>query len=87
MSYHVDQNGPEEFKQRFAQDPLSFLEFENEVIFSVEPAEMDEIRLSLAAKKFAELKDSIGMHYNPLTKDYRLGNGLDVNYLMHFQHD
>ena len=30
------------------------------------------------------LQDSIGMHYNPLTKDYWLGEGLDVNYMMHF---
>jgi 2-polyprenyl-6-hydroxyphenyl methylase/3-demethylubiquinone-9 3-methyltransferase len=33
------------------------------------------------------LKDSIGMHYNPLTKNYWLGDGLDVNYLMYFQRD
>lgn len=33
------------------------------------------------------LKDSIGMHYNPLTKNYWLGEGLDVNYMMYFQHD
>lgn len=33
------------------------------------------------------LKDSIGMHYNPLTKDYSLGPNLDVNYLMYFQRD
>lgn len=33
------------------------------------------------------LIDSIGMHYNPLTKNYRLGEGLDVNYLMYFQRD
>ena len=32
-----------------------------------------------------ELQDSIGMHYNPLTQEYRLGPGLDVNYLMHFK--
>jgi len=33
------------------------------------------------------LKDSIGMHYNPITKDYSLGQNLDVNYLMYFQRD
>ena len=33
------------------------------------------------------LRDSIGMHYNPLTKDYSLGDNLDVNYLMVFQRD
>ncbi len=33
------------------------------------------------------LRDSIGMHYNPITKEYSLGDGLDVNYLMYFQRD
>lgn len=32
-------------------------------------------------------RDSIGMHYNPITKEYSLGDGLDVNYLMYFQRD
>ncbi len=32
-----------------------------------------------------ELSGSIGMHYNPLTREYSLGDGLDVNYLMHFR--
>ncbi len=31
--------------------------------------------------------NSIGMHYNPLTKEYSLGENLDVNYLMYFQRD
>lgn len=31
------------------------------------------------------LEDSIGMHYNPLTREYSLGPGLDVNYLMAFR--
>lgn len=30
-----------------------------------------------------EIDTFIGMHYNPLTKVYRLGPGLDVNYLAH----
>ncbi|MGX5173777.1 bifunctional 2-polyprenyl-6-hydroxyphenol methylase/3-demethylubiquinol 3-O-methyltransferase UbiG [Aliikangiella sp. IMCC44653] len=29
--------------------------------------------------------DLIGMHYNPITKAYRLGAGVDVNYIMHSQ--
>lgn len=33
------------------------------------------------------LRDSIGMHYNPLSKEYSLGENLDVNYLMYFQRD
>lgn len=31
------------------------------------------------------LGSSIGMHYNPLTREYSLGPNLDVNYLMHFR--
>lgn len=31
-----------------------------------------------------ELRNIIGMHYNPLTKIYKLDKGVDVNYLMHF---
>jgi len=31
------------------------------------------------------LRDLTGMHYNPLTKHYSLGPGVDVNYLMHVQ--
>ncbi len=32
-----------------------------------------------------ELRESIGMHYNPFTRDYSLGGSLDVNYLMYFR--
>lgn len=32
-----------------------------------------------------ELRASIGMHYNPFTRDYSLGPDLSVNYLMHFR--
>lgn len=32
-----------------------------------------------------ELRDSIGMHYNPILRQYSLGPNVDVNYLMHFQ--
>ncbi len=32
-----------------------------------------------------ELRASIGMHYNPVTREYSLGSNLDVNYLMYFQ--
>ena len=31
------------------------------------------------------LKSSIGMHYNPFTREYSLGPGLSVNYLMYFR--
>lgn len=32
-----------------------------------------------------DLEGSIGMHYNPVTREYSLGANLDVNYLMHFR--
>lgn len=32
-----------------------------------------------------ELRSSIGMHYNPLTKTYWLAPNVDVNYLMYFR--
>ena len=32
-----------------------------------------------------ELIDSIGIHYNPVTKNYSLGRNLDVNYIMCFK--
>ena len=32
-------------------------------------------------------RDSIGLHYNPLTKEYSLGKNVDVNYMMQFQRD
>lgn len=32
-----------------------------------------------------KVEDLIGMHYNPLTKHYRLAPGLDVNYLAHLR--
>lgn len=31
------------------------------------------------------LRGSIGLHYNPLTRDYSLGPNIDVNYMMHFR--
>ncbi len=32
-------------------------------------------------------RDSIGMHYNPLSKEYSLGENVDVNYLMYFRRE
>ncbi|ROS05140.1 3-demethylubiquinone-9 3-methyltransferase [Sinobacterium caligoides] len=30
-----------------------------------------------------ELVDMIGLHYNPITKSYKLADGVDVNYMIH----
>lgn len=47
----------------------------------IRPSELDE----WSRRAGLELKASIGMHYNPLTREYSLGPGLDVNYLMHYR--
>jgi 2-polyprenyl-6-hydroxyphenyl methylase/3-demethylubiquinone-9 3-methyltransferase len=47
----------------------------------IRPSELE----SWAREAGLELRRSIGMHYNPLTKEYSLGPGLDVNYLMYFR--
>jgi len=47
----------------------------------IKPAELDNWsrEAGLATKRM------IGMHYNPFTKQYKLDQGVDVNYLMHTQ--
>ncbi len=47
----------------------------------IRPSELE----SWARAASLTLHSSIGMHYNPLTKEYSLGSNLDVNYLMHFR--
>lgn len=47
----------------------------------IRPSELEE----WARVAGLELRASTGMHYNPLSKDYSLGPGLEVNYLMHFE--
>lgn len=47
----------------------------------IRPSELE----SWARDAGLQLKASIGMLYNPLTKEYSLGPNLDVNYLMYFQ--
>ena len=37
------------------------------------------------AQRILLLRSSIGMQYNPLTREYSLGPNVDVNYLMYFQ--
>ncbi|MFQ6004321.1 MAG: bifunctional 2-polyprenyl-6-hydroxyphenol methylase/3-demethylubiquinol 3-O-methyltransferase UbiG [Woeseia sp.] len=47
----------------------------------IRPSELD----NWARHAGLELLGSIGLHYNPLTREYSLGEDLDVNYLMHFR--
>lgn len=47
----------------------------------IRPSELEQ----WARRAGLELQSSIGMHYNPFSREYRLGPGLDVNYLMHFR--
>ncbi len=47
----------------------------------IRPSELE----SWARTSGLELRASIGMHYNPFTREYSLGSNLDVNYLMYYQ--
>ena len=47
----------------------------------IRPSELDE----WARGAGLALQGSIGMQYNPFTREYSLGSNVDVNYLMHFQ--
>lgn len=47
----------------------------------IRPSELD----TWARASDLALQSSIGMHYNPIAKEYSLGPGLDVNYLMHYR--
>jgi len=46
----------------------------------IRPSELDE----WARKSQLELRDITGMTYNPLTKSYKLGRDVDVNYMTHY---
>ena len=46
----------------------------------IRPSELEE----WARAAGLTLQSTIGLHYNPLTKEYSLGANVDVNYLMHF---
>ena len=47
----------------------------------IRPSELEE----WSRRAGLEHVGSIGMHYNPLTRQYSLGSNIDVNYLMHFR--
>lgn len=47
----------------------------------IRPSELE----SWARAASLELQSSIGLHYNPLTREYSLGPNVDVNYLMYFR--
>ena len=47
----------------------------------IRPSELD----AWAREAGLQLVSSIGLHYNPFTREFSLGENLDVNYLMHFR--
>ncbi len=47
----------------------------------IKPSELE----SWARHAGLDLQSSIGLHYNPLTREYSLGPNVDVNYMMHFK--
>ena len=46
----------------------------------IRPSELDD----WARRAGLVLQESIGLHYNPITREYSLGANIDVNYLMHY---
>lgn len=61
MNRHVDPDISSKYRRRLPEDPASFLEFPVDVVFSLDPAELDAIRLSRAQLRFAEARDRIEM--------------------------
>lgn len=47
----------------------------------IRPSELER----WARRAGLELRDSTGLHYNPVTREYSLGPNVDVNYFMHFR--
>ncbi len=47
----------------------------------IRPSELEQ----WARNAGLELQASMGLHYNPLTKNYWLAPNVDVNYMMHFR--
>ena len=47
----------------------------------IRPSELDD----WAREAGLEMNDSIGLHYNPLTRDYWLAPNVDVNYMLHYR--
>ena len=47
----------------------------------IRPSELE----AWARSQKLDHQGSIGMHYNPITRAYSLGENVDVNYLMHFR--
>ncbi len=46
----------------------------------IKPSELDK----WARRENLQLEEITGMHYNPISKRYRLGDGVAVNYLTHY---
>ena len=46
----------------------------------IRPSELD----AWARSAGLHLRGSIGLHYNPITREYALGSNVDVNYMQHF---
>jgi len=51
----------------------------HEYLKFIRPSELD----GFARAAGLQTRELTGMHYNPLTQHYRLGPGVDVNYLLH----
>ncbi len=61
MVLSIDPEVSNTYKQRLCEDPKSFVDYPFDIVFSLDPAELDDIHLRLAQQKFTVAKDSIGL--------------------------
>lgn len=61
MVLRIDPEVVTTYKQRLGEAPGSFVDYPFDVVFALEPAELDDIRLHLARQKFAFARDNISL--------------------------
>jgi hypothetical protein len=61
MNKPIDPDIRAAYRKRLAEAPKSFLDYPVDVVFSLDPAELDAIRLSLAKRRFSAAKNNIEM--------------------------
>ena len=61
MDTSIDAELCRRYKQGLCEDPKRFLDYPIDIVFSLDPAELDEIRLRLVQHKFAAARERIEM--------------------------
>ena len=61
MNASLDQQALANFKDHLAQDAKHYIEYSQDVVFSLDPQVLDEIQLGLLRSKFAAAVDGIAI--------------------------